>query len=88
MKRNRKILLHLRRCHVCGAVTESESKIEKCHSCGKAFAPFFYYDDSAKPLLSDNGFRPNFGSSAFPPLYGLTAYWEVSGAEGLGDTDS
>lgn len=37
---------NFRRCHVCGATNESENeeKIVKCHGCGKAFAPFFYFD--------------------------------------------
>jgi predicted nucleic acid-binding Zn-ribbon protein len=42
----------VRRCHMCGEVHESEGEpIEKCNSCGKHFAPFFYFKEREAPVV-------------------------------------
>lgn len=33
----------IKRCHVCGQITESSSEIDKCVSCGKSFLPLNYF---------------------------------------------
>lgn len=65
-----------RRCHVCGLVTHKEqSLLQRCGHCKKAFAPFFYYDDFTKPVLSEDLERPPLLKGEWPPIQGLTAYW-------------
>lgn len=39
-----KTKLLIKKCHVCGQVTESTVEQEKCVSCGKAFLPLNYFD--------------------------------------------
>ncbi len=40
--------LHFRRCHICGAVSETENAlVDKCGHCGKFFAPFVFFDEKA-----------------------------------------
>ena len=38
-----KAKLLIKKCHVCGQVTESTTELEKCVSCGKAFLPLNYF---------------------------------------------
>ena len=35
--------LLIKKCHVCGQVTESTVELEKCINCGKAFLPLNYF---------------------------------------------
>ena len=70
---------HIRRCHVCGTVTESEIKgIKECSSCGKKFAPFCFFDENRIEGISDN--QPAMSlwrdSVGYRPLWGLTSPWE------------
>lgn len=83
--------LHIRRCHVCGAVNETESAlVDKCHQCGKFFAPFVFFDEKAalglvEPAKDDaasvvtNRLRSNDWhhriKTQYPPLWGITVYW-------------
>lgn len=72
-KKNR---VHLRRCHVCGQVTESiGAPVTSCGSCGKAMAPFFYFDDLKTEPMADNGCQPPRLPGADSPVRGLTATW-------------
>ena len=69
--------IHLRKCHVCGTVNEqSEQPIKKCSQCNKSLAPFFYFDDETKVVLSDMHLRPPLVDGEFSPIHGLTVYWE------------
>ncbi len=68
-------VIHFRRCHVCGAVTEHEEKIESCGVCGKAIVPFLYYDDTVQVGVSSEGPRPRVRDGEWNPVVGLTAYW-------------
>lgn len=74
MSRKRPVI-HIRRCHVCGAVTEQEERISRCEYCGKCVVPFLYYDDTkVEPFAED---QPRFQSQSgqMRPIIGLTAYW-------------
>lgn len=72
-------ILHIRRCHVCGETTEGQNKqVDKCASCGKHFAPFFF-----SPSLELDPEDPNpthfiytnKEGYEYTPLRGLSAYW-------------
>ncbi|MCC6278576.1 MAG: hypothetical protein IT289_11740 [Oligoflexia bacterium] len=74
--------LHVRRCHVCGDVTESETDVLKCGGCGKSLLPFYYFDKKKIKEMADGDVRPdNFRDlerdpeSGYGPIRGLTAYW-------------
>ena len=83
--------LHVRRCHICGNVNETElALVDKCGQCGKYFAPFVFFDEKAALGLSDkpqadvaaimnNRLKSNEGQhqlkSQYPPLWGITVYW-------------
>lgn len=68
---------HLRRCHVCGEVTESLLKpVSRCEHCGKPMAPFFYFDERGAVVLADGILRPPDLPNQYRAIQGLTAYWE------------
>jgi len=74
---------HIRRCHVCGGVTEqSDAAIHKCAHCGKHLAPFYYFDESKlegigemEPYLSVWK-RTELPPGTFNPIWGLSTYWQ------------
>lgn len=70
---------YVRRCHVCGAVTERQKnegdKGLSCESCGKAIAPFVFYVEKTIPLLADNLPRPPLLKGEFAPVRGLSVLW-------------
>lgn len=76
--------IHYRVCHVCGEVNEAEdSLVTECKSCGKHLAPFYYFDESrAMGLKSpersvfEERMMSRLPYSQYPPVFGLTAYWE------------
>jgi hypothetical protein len=70
-----KRVIHFRRCHVCGAVTEQEEKIENCRDCHKPIVPFLYYDDTIQVGVASEGPRPKTKEGEWRPVIGLTAYW-------------
>ncbi len=75
------LVSHIRRCHICDAVTEaSDSVVEKCHSCGKALAPFVFcesaYENQIEKLSEQIFKSTNQGlRSIYPPLMGIALYW-------------
>lgn len=88
---------HIRRCHVCGEVNESEgSAVHKCGHCGKHLAPFYYFDESKLEGLTDQGpylsvwkqSKPPKGPSGetFNPIWGLSTYWESYEGQSRGYT--
>jgi predicted nucleic acid-binding Zn-ribbon protein len=76
-------ILHIRRCHVCGTVNESENQaIRQCTDCGKHLAPFYYFDESQLMGLAENGYhlsqvkdRDPTQVETFKPLWGFSTYW-------------
>jgi ribosomal protein S14 len=69
---------HIRRCHVCGTVNESEgSAIHKCSDCGKHLAPFYYFDESKMDGIGDNVlFQSDLKQATdYNPIWGLSHYW-------------
>lgn len=69
---------YFRRCHVCGALNHvtDDYHVERCENCAKPIAKFHYFDDRFSPVLSDRTLRPVPLTSEFPPLQGLSVYWE------------
>jgi rRNA maturation endonuclease Nob1 len=67
---------HFRRCHICGTVTENEGKaVQRCTHCGKAMAPFYFFDEDKVDALSESDPRPVVLPGLRSPVRGLTAYW-------------
>jgi hypothetical protein len=89
--KNQEAIQHIRRCHICGTVNETENAlIERCSSCGKFLAPFVFFDEKAalglteKPhgdvaSLMNNRLKSNEWHHPihfqYPPLWGITVYW-------------
>lgn len=71
-----KSIVQFRRCHICSHTMEAHQHIKKCAHCGKPFAPFYYFDDQAKPILADSTLRPPSLHGEWGAIQGLTAYWE------------
>lgn len=69
--------LHFRRCHLCGSlVKEEQGKVEKCVTCERSLAPFYYFDDRFTAIQGDNTLRPGSIEGEYAPILGLTVYWE------------
>lgn len=76
--------IHYRVCHICGAVNEAEEKLVcECQGCGKHLAPFYYFDESramglkpAERSLYEEAMISRLPFREYPPIFGLTAYWE------------
>jgi hypothetical protein len=64
-----------RRCHVCGTICEAPAQVLKCESCGKPFAPFYYFNDQFTPIANEGNLRPMDLTGEWRPIQGLTAYW-------------
>ncbi len=77
--------VHYRLCHVCGELNEATSSlVVECRSCGKHLAPFYYFDESRAMGLASSArsiyeekMRSILPHREYPPVYGLTAYWET-----------
>ncbi len=71
--------LHVRRCHVCGTVTESSDEILKCKGCSKSLLPFYYFDKRKIREYSDKQESAKLEKlpdlNGYGPIRGLTAYW-------------
>jgi hypothetical protein len=70
--------LHIRRCHLCEGVTESEgSPVIRCHHCGKSMAPFYFFDESE--VIPHSDVEGELDGPRKPgerkPVRGFTAYW-------------
>ena len=73
---NKRLAMHYRRCHVCNEVSEVETgTVKHCGSCGKAMAPFFFFEEIETPVVSEFELRPAYQLGTHPPVRGLTAYW-------------
>lgn len=70
-----KRLIHFRRCHVCGAVTEQVEKIERCGDCGKSIVPFLYFDEERIRVAADSLAQPKNKDGEWIPVVGLGACW-------------
>jgi hypothetical protein len=72
--------IHYRRCHVCGELNEAPGQlVHRCDHCGKTLAPFFYFDESkVMGLVTETRkeAESRLPLREYPPLWGLTAYWE------------
>ena len=69
--------VHIRRCHLCHELSESHNKpVQHCHHCGKALAPFFYFNEEQITVLSEDGLRPPLIEGEYAPVYGLVACWD------------
>lgn len=76
--------IHYRVCHHCGEVNEGhDCLVTECHACGKALAPFYYFDESramglkpAERSVYEEKMISRLPRSQYPPVFGLTAYWE------------
>lgn len=69
---------HIRRCHVCGTVNESEgSAVQKCSDCGKHLAPFYYFEESQLEGLGDQQlwWSQFKDTQDCRPIYGFSTYW-------------
>jgi hypothetical protein len=71
--------LHIRRCHLCGGISENEgSAVTKCGHCGKSMAPFYFFDDTEVIPFSDDVEceleAPKYAGER-KPVRGFTAYW-------------
>lgn len=74
-------MVHIRRCHLCDAVTEqSQEVVTRCAGCGKFMAPFYFFNDAEVIPLSDSALRPDpvtpdLLNDERLPLRGFTAIW-------------
>jgi len=74
--------IHIRRCHICGQINESEkSSNEQCAHCGKFFAPFVFFDECSILGLDDQ-VMPGHQALAV-----LTYYHELEAAKVIADED-
>lgn len=77
---------HYRRCHLCDTVNAvTGDLVTTCECCGKHLAPFYFFDESRAMGMTDSNFYSSLedrGSSEvlphkeYPPVWGLTVYWE------------
>lgn len=72
-----KTMAAYRRCHICGATSEAHADVRECGSCGKPFAPFYYFKPEHAPVQLDQGLRPPDLEGSYRPIQGLTAYWHL-----------
>lgn len=71
--------IHIRRCHLCGAISEAPGQlVTSCQGCGKALAPFYFFDESKALGLAVSTFSEStvLPRKEYPPVWGLTVYWE------------
>ncbi|MEC9282822.1 MAG: hypothetical protein VX583_01230 [Bdellovibrionota bacterium] len=66
----------IRRCHICGATTEDSAKVEVCSNCGKAIAPFFYFDEGRTATYSEALIRPPLLPGEYSPILGVSVLWK------------
>jgi hypothetical protein len=56
---------------------QEATAVKSCRSCGKPFAPFYYYQDEFSPIALEGGLRPPHIEGQYRPIQGLTAYWQL-----------
>lgn len=67
---------HIRRCHICEAVTEKDGAlVSHCGQCGKPMAPFYFFNEADVQPYSEHDLRPPSGEGDRTPIRGLTAFW-------------
>lgn len=44
LSKSKKVRLLIKKCHVCGQITESNNELDKCIRCGKGFLPLNYFE--------------------------------------------
>jgi predicted nucleic acid-binding Zn-ribbon protein len=65
----------IRRCHVCGQLTEHKEVIDRCTNCGKALAPFCYFDERKAATYAADLERPPPMEEELSSIVGISAYW-------------
>ena len=76
LKTDGSVSVHIRRCHICGGMTETHGHhVSECEHCGKAMAPFYFFKEEEAPLYSDHDLRPVVQLGERKPVLGFTAYW-------------
>ncbi len=51
--------VHIRRCHICNAVSERAGKqVDRCDQCGKSLAPYYFFDEKSVRVYSVDEYRP------------------------------
>lgn len=74
--------LHIRRCHHCGTLNEAENHlVDRCQHCEKQLISFFYFDECKAlglPSLRKKSQKTRLPLDHYPPILGLTVYWEKS----------
>jgi hypothetical protein len=65
---------YFRRCHICGGLNENKDEnIEHCQFCGKAWAPFYFFNELARYTDADEVIEAK--EDEFQPIVGLSTYW-------------
>lgn len=76
---------HFRRCHLCLTVNNGDEQlVDRCTSCGKYLRTFLFFDEKQalgleKSLLDaqePSSSRSSLLKMHYPPVQGLTVYWE------------
>lgn len=77
--------VHVRRCHICDHVNERDGEsVDRCASCGRCFAPYYFFDEKSVRVYSDveqrpaselSLVRPKDQAGEHRPLRGLSAVW-------------
>lgn len=72
---------YFRRCHVCGETFEKEGhNIGSCPHCGKAVAPFYYFDERQiigfGDIQSEWALPTDSLDHTYRPLIGIGLFWE------------
>ncbi|MFN3455557.1 MAG: hypothetical protein ACK41T_11410 [Pseudobdellovibrio sp.] len=81
---------HFRRCHICGVCNEKQEElVSYCEGCGKALAPFVFFDEKELSGISIDRCPSELTSemyeylkmtrastqTIYPPIWGLAVYW-------------
>lgn len=70
-------MIHIRRCHACGHVNQNhQTNVDRCESCDKALAPYYFFNEKTAIVYSDFTLRPPLAKNEIAPLLGLSSYWE------------
>ena len=65
----------LRRCHLCGHITQNtKSRVERCKECGKHMSKYYYYDELKAPIYAENLPRPS-SEHEYQGIIGISVTW-------------